>query len=379
MEQYLISTVNFAGLLALTGMSLALGRKWVSSGYLLNLTFGIVLGLGAIIVSLQPIMVVNGLQIDPRNLFVGLAAAFLGPFVGVMTFIVAAATRYYEGAAVANVCIFSLFVAMCAGLVWRRVTRNYKEIELKHLAILGLVISLSYISTFLLPYEYWSTVFFKAIPSLIGINLIGAMVLGGHLKREAQRDLRETELQMQASIDSLTGLLNRRAFKEACLGTALSKSSAGTACMMLDLDHFKRVNDALGHGAGDSVLVSVAGKLRSSLRDSDVAGRVGGEEFAIYLPNASKAQAHMIAERIREAISEINKLGSGFVITGSIGLCWSEVPMEFDTAMLIADRALYRAKRDGRDQVVFGDREESSELLQPNKSDLGRVLHSENA
>lgn len=202
---YLVSSLNFAGLMALTAISFAILGRTLSARHNQQIAFGAILGLGAAIVSLQPIMIVNGIQIDPRNLFVGCAGAFVGPLAGIISFVMAAATRYYEGNGSANICVLSLLVATCAGLAWRHFTKDLEKIGEKHLLVLGLTISLSYFCTFLLPRNYWSEVFSAAVPFLTIINVMGTMVLGGFLERERRRERRERRLQSQASIDPLTG------------------------------------------------------------------------------------------------------------------------------------------------------------------------------
>lgn len=355
---YLVPAMNFAGLMALTAITFAVGRRMLSDNQSLQLVLGGILSVGAVVVSLQPIMIINGIQIDPRNLFVGCAGAFGGPIAAIIAFSMAAATRYVEGSASASVCVLSLLVATCAGLAWRHLTQNSGKIEQKHLLGLGLAISVSYVCTFMLPREFWLPVFSAAVPFLVVINIVGAMVLGGFLESERRRDQRERHLHDQASVDPLTGLMNRRAFEASYLSTVPSCGSAGTACILIDLDHFKRVNDTYGHAVGDRVLVAVAKMLRTSIRDTDLTARFGGEEFAVCLPATDRQQTARIVERLLTAISEVGdrEFDFRFTVTGSVGVCWTEMPISMRTAFEVADSALYRAKANGRNQVVFGDR-----------------------
>ncbi|MBB4121892.1 diguanylate cyclase [Martelella radicis] len=353
MSQYVIMTVNFAGLMALTAIAFGLVLKSVTGDHAQQALFGVVLGLGAAFVSLQPIMFVHGLQIDPRNLFVGCAGAFAGPVGGAISFAIAAATRYFEGDPSAYVCVLSLFVATAAGLVWRSLCWKRGKVGAVQLLLLGLGISLSYVCTFLLPREDWRVVFSSAIPFLTITNVIGTLVLGGFLERERRRRLREDHLKDQASVDPLTGLKNRRAFETAYEATAsLQSASLGMAFILIDLDHFKKVNDTYGHAAGDRVLVGVAGKLVSRLRDFDLTARFGGEEFAVCLPDTGREDAMMIAERLRRAVIEVGKSAAVPELTASIGICWTPSPVAMRKAFDSADRALYRAKLNGRNQVI---------------------------
>jgi len=155
----------------------------------------------------------------------------------------------------------------------------------------------------------------------------------------------------RAATDDLTSLLNRRALKK--------EMDAGdpwhSALVILDLDHFKQVNDTLGHAAGDVALKHVAQLLNGSLRDGDVAARVGGEEFAVWLPGADLKLALEIADRLRTLVEEqpFRFQGSGHRLTISCGVSACPVPAGHpDNLMSTADAALYRAKREGRNRVV---------------------------
>jgi diguanylate cyclase (GGDEF)-like protein/PAS domain S-box-containing protein len=171
------------------------------------------------------------------------------------------------------------------------------------------------------------------------------------------RKRQEQELQRLATTDALTGLLNRRAFLQEVeqeLQRFRRHGRAGTL-LMLDLDHFKRVNDRYGHPVGDTVLVQVSAVLRERLRLTDRIGRLGGEEFAVLLPETEPQGALPLAQVLREAVAALRiatpmgPLG----VTVSIGLAVF-LPGEPDAAPLLnrADKALYQAKEQGRDRVV---------------------------
>jgi diguanylate cyclase (GGDEF)-like protein len=158
----------------------------------------------------------------------------------------------------------------------------------------------------------------------------------------------------RSTVDPLTGLFNRNAL-EQCLaeldGGGESKTSH--ALLLCDLDHFKRVNDQLGHAAGDTVLQEVAYTMRSNLRAGDSVYRVGGEEILVVLPGATKRDAADIAERLRLAVRDLRPIG--VTMTVSIGGAVSS-PGVVDADDLVhrADDALYAAKANGRDTVYFG-------------------------
>lgn len=163
------------------------------------------------------------------------------------------------------------------------------------------------------------------------------------------------ELQGVASHDGLTGLLNRRAFTEE-LTTELERSHRYghlTALLLLDIDHFKRVNDTHGHPAGDAVLRAVAEQVTSAVRAIDRVGRWGGEEMAVLLPETDEGPACRVAERIGALVAERSVVVDGAVIrvTASLGVAVSssEGP---DELVRRADQALYHAKEAGRNRVV---------------------------
>lgn len=157
-----------------------------------------------------------------------------------------------------------------------------------------------------------------------------------------------------ASLDPLTGIFNRRGFAEATARMIEREADAGrpVTVMILDIDHFKSINDRFGHAAGDDVLCRFANVITGTLRITDLCGRIGGEEFAALLP-CSMEEALLAAERVREAFAS-----SGIVIaetsvntTVSIGVAGGPVGTELDVLLAAADTALYQAKRGGRNRV----------------------------
>jgi diguanylate cyclase (GGDEF)-like protein len=123
---------------------------------------------------------------------------------------------------------------------------------------------------------------------------------------------------------------------------------------MVDIDHFKQINDAHGHEIGDEVLKAVAGAIAGAVRDGDVPARVGGEEFAVLLRNPSGRMAVEVGERVRAAVGALDLRGTGVSgVSVSVGVAVATAAGEPMTQLLsLADRALYRAKRAGRDRVV---------------------------
>jgi diguanylate cyclase (GGDEF)-like protein len=160
----------------------------------------------------------------------------------------------------------------------------------------------------------------------------------------------------RSTVDPLTGLFNRNALEQRLAeldGHVQAGGDVSHALLLCDLDHFKRVNDRLGHAAGDTVLQEVAYTMRGKLRAGDSIYRVGGEEILVVLPGAKKSDAVNIAERLRLAVRDLHPVG--VKITISIGAAVSR-PGGFDVDDLVrrADEALYAAKANGRDAVFCG-------------------------
>jgi diguanylate cyclase (GGDEF)-like protein len=165
------------------------------------------------------------------------------------------------------------------------------------------------------------------------------------------------ELEHWARFDPLTGVANRRYFAEMVEAEMIRSSRYGRplSILMMDIDHFKEVNDAYGHHAGDRVLQALCETCKIVLREVDVVSRWGGEEFAILLPETSSAIATQVAERLRDAIeSTVVSLETHSPIHFSVSIgCASRISKDdsMDTVLNLADKALYDAKRTGRNRV----------------------------
>jgi diguanylate cyclase (GGDEF)-like protein/PAS domain S-box-containing protein len=177
----------------------------------------------------------------------------------------------------------------------------------------------------------------------------------------AQKDLEE-QLRALATTDSLTGAANRRHFVELAQRERERslRSGAPLSLCLFDADHFKSVNDQYGHVAGDQVLTAMAEAARSALRVSDVLGRLGGEEFAVLLPDTDLAGALVVAERVRAAVAatevqsgevRANDVPRSVRVTVSVGVAERRSDETFEALLKRADRAQYAAKDLGRDQV----------------------------
>jgi len=159
-----------------------------------------------------------------------------------------------------------------------------------------------------------------------------------------------------ASTDSLTGCLNRRAMDQKSASLEQGKNP-NAALLVLDIDHFKKINDTYGHEVGDQTLVWFSQTVRAVLRQEDVFARIGGEEFSIYMPNISEEEARKVADRIcsHVAANTFYRSSTKIDITVSIGAVHlSKAPAKSMTAyQRAADALLYHAKKWGRNQVVW--------------------------
>ena len=158
----------------------------------------------------------------------------------------------------------------------------------------------------------------------------------------------------RAHIDPLSGLYNRQTFMDRA--TSSIAASRRGLLLLIDADDFKSVNDHMGHAVGDTCISAIGHRLKWHLRDEDVAGRVGGEEFAVFLPNVSPAHARVVGERVGQPVTFAGgKEGALYSITLSIGAAWADSETSLDALFADADEALYRAKESGRARLCFAD------------------------
>ncbi|MBI5609989.1 MAG: GGDEF domain-containing protein [Deltaproteobacteria bacterium] len=189
------------------------------------------------------------------------------------------------------------------------------------------------------------------------------LLVTGHMALARLRD-REQQLDWLSRVDALTGLANRRAFLER-LESELARVQRGMQSLsvaILDVDHFKQVNDRHGHAVGDRALEQIAHALRTSVRTSDLVARVGGEELAVLMPGTDAAGARVVAERCRTTIAGIALIAKGQVAQltatfGVVSVAPGQANMSIDRLLACADQGLYAGKNKGRNCVVFGEME----------------------
>jgi diguanylate cyclase (GGDEF)-like protein len=199
------------------------------------------------------------------------------------------------------------------------------------------------------------------IGAILSISLVSYVVIVK--ESEALRAAYQL-LETTAITDSLTGIFNRGhlLLRAEELYELMKRSrdkvtpGVGLGVVMIDIDHFKKVNDTYGHLAGDSVLSSLAARIEAVLRPYDTFGRYGGEEFMVFLPNTTLEETEQIARRVIDVVNSTPFAcgAQSLVITVSVGGTWTDAGVEsFDTVLCRADELLYEAKRSGRNQAVF--------------------------
>jgi diguanylate cyclase (GGDEF)-like protein len=189
------------------------------------------------------------------------------------------------------------------------------------------------------------------------VEAIVQLIAMSFLQIGMEKERAELHQKRAAQTDELTGAANRRSILDEAdsLLAHCRDHNLTAAVLLLDLDHFKSVNDRFGHDVGDNVLRATAQSLSEVLRKGDLFGRVGGEEFACCLPNTSAREAFAVAERVRAAISKLCLMSPNGAIrvTASIGIATTDgAGHDFPHLMKAADAALYEAKARGRDQVM---------------------------
>lgn len=188
--------------------------------------------------------------------------------------------------------------------------------------------------------------------------IIAPLALGGPMVlymsvRQYELQMAYDRLEAAAARDSLTNCFNHGAFVDA-VSSALHDERAGAgALLVIDADHFKSINDRYGHASGDTALKLIVAAIRSSVRSIDIIGRLGGEEFGVFLPAADVEQAQRTAETIRQSVQmiEFDAGAKARMLSVSIGGAIAAEPVDFSTIFRSADEQLYKVKESGRNSV----------------------------
>lgn len=212
----------------------------------------------------------------------------------------------------------------------------------------------------------------------LAVLFLTALPIGSAMAQRAQleRDLVEekeradrfaAEMAALANVDDLTGLATRRFFLDQLdnMAATARRVKQPLSLAMIDIDHFKPINDRFGHAVGDAVLMAIGAACRSAVRSDDVIGRLGGEEFAMLMPLTDSETAYRIVDRLREAVAAIaipTSDGRTVSVTISVGMAMF-ADQQIDRLLLDADRALYLAKERGRNRIVLAERAVAGSLF----------------
>ncbi|EAU42925.1 hypothetical protein FP2506_08786 [Fulvimarina pelagi HTCC2506] len=207
--------------------------------------------------------------------------------------------------------------------------------------------------------DFPSAAFSRVLVFAVLLSLVvGALHIGHILIRTTILDTQRRGWKNRAMRDRLTGLLNRQGFRDAWNTKTMAMREdgrTGSMLLIIDADHFKRINDRFGHPIGDQALKAIARTTAGSLRGDDICGRLGGEEFIVAVHGLTQNQGYVIAERIRSAVSRLTVGANGHEarLTVSIGGAFSGGGAGFDALYKAADENCYRSKRGGRNRVTL--------------------------
>ena len=248
----------------------------------------------------------------------------------------------------------AVFTMVVAFLAWRRGNRAAGWFMIAWALLEGFTMTAAVRFLFTASVDSSPLLYYYGLPlSMVAAAVLIALGVADRLR--AQR-LALTEAERRAQIDPLTGVLNRRSLIERLDAACLRARARGLpiSLLFIDLDHFKEINDSFGHPAGDACLRAIIEPIHAELRQSDVIGRYGGEEFVVILSSADAAAANPIAQRILERVADVRVEGFGNPIrlTCSIGIAASDTLGVWGEHLIAqADAAVYMAKRLGRNQV----------------------------
>lgn len=354
-----LMTITFgAGVMALLAISYGVVARSDIHKMWQSVIHGIFFGFGAIMVMLEPVHLGEGVIFDARAIIVGMGAAFGGWPAAILSAVVTALYRSYLGGAGAPSGVLGIFLSAALGLFWAWRLKPRGRLNVRATATLGATIAFYTFSAVLLPQEIIYHVVTTIVPVLVIGCIVGAIVMGSLMERERRYIQSEKTWREDAYTDPLTALPNRRGFFDKVERELLKPENKGTdVLLVLDADHFKRVNDNHGHLAGDAALIMIADKLKSAAGKKGSVCRLGGEEFAVFLPATTQSAANQIAEVLRSGIRNADLTFDGVAVPLSVSI-GAVVRSAASKAPLIsllqhADEALYRAKDTGRNKVVF--------------------------
>lgn len=329
------------------------------NGNIASITLGIVFGLGAAISMMDPIEIQPGIFADSRTTMVVLASFFGGPIAAGISAALGAACRIALGGVGTLAGTAAVVISMLIGLAgYYLIGRRIDEVRYWHIALLALATILTIPSLFLLPLPSALDILEMTGFPVATVRVLGVIFLGAVMLEQHRRNRAEAQVRALAYVDELSGLANRRAFSRQLSRewSRWERYGEHFTIVILDIDTFKAINDQYGHPVGDVVIQRLAKIMLAESRGSDVVARTGGEEFGLLLPHTSSETGARVAERIRTRVAEtvIQAEGAEVRFTVSLGVS-ADVDRYKSMSKCLsgADRALYEAKKNGRNTVVI--------------------------
>ena len=354
--------------LALVSILYGTVLRRIAPGGSRQVALGLVFGAAALSAMVQPIPMAPGVIVDMRHLPIALAGAFAGPWPMAIALSMTAAARIVIGGDGMLAGLIGMTLAGLAGTLWARLFLGRKAGGLPALLVLAGMTNTNLLGAVALPRELALDFFARFALPMAAFNVVGILVIGGAIRRERLLARSADDLQHEADRDALTGVLNRRGFRAVAQATLTRpRHHGGQAVLLVDADHFKRINDGFGHDVGDAVLVELARRLGTALRAGDALGRFGGEEFVVLARSIDRDGARLLAERLHRAVNRepFPVAGRLIDVTVSMGVWWFGADGDLDEATRRADALLYDAKRGGRDRFVLGPDVRRGDVARP--------------
>jgi diguanylate cyclase len=326
-------------------------------GKITDISVGILFAAAGFVSMSDPVTFAPGIFYDGRIPILALAYSFSGISGTIISTLVIGGYRMWLGGAGAIPGLIGILIAAASGVAVGRLPNRLFKRRLSKPLVLGLASSsLSMLSILVLPQAALAAVSIHVLAPVVVVNIIGVIILHDFLANETKSLRLFRTLEHDAAIDPLTRLSNRRAFDARAAGALHPQQnpSGSYSVIMIDIDHFKSVNDTYGHDAGDSVLATVATIIKSCVRKTDIVARFGGEEIAVLMPGLDTTKATAVAEKIRDRIEakQFVAANTNMRITVSLGAAGANTKTaSVASALKAADVALYSAKRAGRNRV----------------------------
>lgn len=356
----LLGIFNAISVFALLSLAYGVLLKKVNGARLRQAIVGILFGFGGLIAVANATEIVPGVRIDVRAALLVLAGPFGGLIAAIEAAVITSIGRYAQGGIGMTAGILNIVTTALIGCFFMpRMSGQPDALPFKRQLLLGLLCNVPLLFILTVPVDNAFDLF-KTVVGPVSAGSLAAVLILSYILNGAVRDYRRrSELEAQATVDPLTGLLNRRGFERRLkpIFSRLQKTPDTFATVIvIDIDHFKQVNDRFGHEAGDAALVDIAAIVSAQVRHTDLVARFGGEEIVVAMPWLSKEESRCVAERLRSAVAEAKLLSErghpGLTI--SIGVTTQAADaLDFLEMFRLADSALYRAKANGRNRVEY--------------------------